>query len=75
MTTHTSPTAGRTQCAAILEALAANRGRWVPMPELVATSGSFNVHSRIADLRKRGHVIEQRNARHGTAVHSFYRLP
>lgn len=74
MTTHTLQTAGRTQCEAILAALAVKRGQWVPMPELVATSGSYNVHSRISDLRQRGHEIEHRNEQAGRQIKSFYRL-
>ena len=74
MTTHTSTKAGTSQCDAILDYLKAMRGLWVAMPYLVEVSGSYNVHSRIADLRKRGHEIEHRNERHGSAVHSFYRI-
>jgi hypothetical protein len=74
MTTHTSPTAGKSQCAYILEYLDHFRGQWVTMPSLMMYSRSCNVHSRIADLRKQGHQIEHKNERHGRAVHSFYRI-
>lgn len=73
MTTHTIPQTGRSQCDAILAKLEDCRGEWVPMPELVECSGSYNVHSRIADLRKRGIDIQHRNARRGKSVHSFYK--
>jgi hypothetical protein len=52
---------------------------WVPMPTL-AKSGSGSddgfcmVHSRIADLRADGYVIEQRSEREGRKTKSFYRL-
>lgn len=57
------------------------RGRWVPMPELAVGSGSFNVHSRIDELRhKRGANIENKVRRNPTAKSSqtkcsFYRIP
>ena len=63
------------QCDCILRELENWRGQWVPMPRLYEVSGAFAVHSRIADLRKRGHNIEQRSTRlaDGT-VSSWYRL-
>ena len=69
-TTHTSPTAGGTQCELILAAL--ESGEWVPMPTLALVSGSFNVHSRISDLRKSGHAIEHRNEHDGRRIKSEY---
>ena len=71
-TTHPSPAAGATQNERILFAL--ESGEWVAMPELCRASGSFNVHSRISDLRKQGHNIEHRNRRDGRTVCSEYRL-
>ena len=65
---------GTSQCARILGALEAARGAWVPMPELAAASGAYAVHSRVAELRSWGHVIEHRNERRGRTVRSFYRL-
>lgn len=65
---------GGSQCARILAALEAVRGVWVTMPDLAAASGAYAVHSRVAELRKRGHVITQRSERHGRTVRSFYRL-
>jgi len=44
------------------------------MPLLANFSGSYNVHSRISDLRKKGHRIEHKNVQKGREVHSFYRL-
>lgn len=65
----------RSQCAKILAKLEAHRGQWVPMPDLWRASGAFAVHSRIADLRLRGHDIEndEQRAPDGTRT-SFYRL-
>lgn len=74
MTTHTSAAAGLSQCDRILRLLECRRGEWIAMPELVAASGSYNVHSRISDLRRRGHDIEQKNERHAQSIHSYYRL-
>ncbi len=70
---------GMSQCEAILLRLSEARGGnfygWVPMPTLCEVSGAYAVHSRISDLRKRGHKIEQRSTRlaDGT-VASEYRL-
>lgn len=65
---------GDTQCGAILARLEAAGGAWVPMPNLAHDSGAYAVHSRVAELRKRGHVIEQRSERDGRRVLSYYRL-
>ena len=74
--------AGRTgdsQCRRILEMLESHRGEWVDMP-LLARAGSASengfcmVHSRVADLRRRGHVISHKNERLGAQCHSFYML-
>ena len=73
MTTHPSKTAGQSQCAKILAALEESDG-WVEMPKLSRLSKSLNVHSRIADLRRRGHSIEHHNERVKGETHSFYRL-
>jgi len=74
MTTHTSLDAGTSQCDAILAELQRSNGEWVAMPHLASVSGSYNVHSRVSDLRKAGHNVEQRNERKGRMHHSFYRL-
>jgi hypothetical protein len=60
-TTHPSPQTGLSQADAILAELRAAAGDWVSMPRLSHVSGSYNVHSRIADLRARGHIISQKN--------------
>jgi hypothetical protein len=66
--------ASLSQCDKILAALRDARGQWVAMPDLVMASASFNIHSRVSDLRKRGHVIEQEGKSEGRKVKSFYRL-
>lgn len=71
---HTKTGAGTTQCQVILDWLTLHRGHWVSMPQLAAASGAFAVHSRVAELRSWGHVIEQRSERDGRKVRSFYRL-
>ena len=75
-TTHTSPTAGLSQCDRILAELVGKAGQWVAMPHLCHISGSYNVHSRIADLRARPerHHIEHKNERIDGVTHSYYRL-
>lgn len=70
---YTAADAGKSQADKILAALRVAAG-WVHLPDLVRVSGAFAVHSRVADLRKRGHRIEQESVHRGRAVHSFYRL-
>jgi len=69
---------GRSQCECILSVLQRSIGildGWVAMPRLARESGAYAVHSRISELRKRGHRIEQRSTRltDGT-IASEYRL-
>lgn len=71
---HAESGAGTSQCGAILAYLEAAGGAWVAMPVLAKVSGSYAVHSRVAELRSRGHVIEQHSERDGRKVRSFYRL-
>src|SRR3954469_1868683 len=54
--------AGASQCDAIL-GLLQERADWVPLYELHEISNSQAVHSRIAALRARGHVIDNRTQR------------
>lgn len=71
---------GRSQCARILARLLETPGEWVAMPALSRIgsgkrNGSCIVHSRISDLRARGHEIKQWNRfEPGGVVHSFYKL-
>lgn len=74
MTTHPSLATGSSQCACILAELQQQPGEWVSLVRLHAVSGSMAVHSRINDLRQRGHAIEHRNQRVKKMVHSSYRL-
>lgn len=74
MSSHPSAAAGSSQCDLILAALLAANGSWVSILTLHNASGSMAVHSRIADLRARGHHIEHRNERAGRMVHSSYRI-
>jgi hypothetical protein len=71
---HAATGAGLSQCARILAELESKRGQWVPMPDLARIAGGFAVHSRIADLRARGHRIEAMQDRRGRKVWSYYRL-
>lgn len=59
----------------ILAALRERAGQWVPMPDLWRASKAMAVHSRVADLRKAGHIIAQQSTRapDGTC-HSCYKL-
>ena len=71
---HPDLTSGSSQCALILAALVEANGQWVGMLTLHQVSGSMAVHSRISDLRERGHTIEQKSSKTGRVVHSSYRL-
>lgn len=73
-TQYTDRKLGVSQADLILRQLQATPGIWVAMPTLCAVSGSFNCHSRIADLRKRGHHIEWRGERFEGHTLSFYRI-
>jgi hypothetical protein len=66
---------GPSQCDLILATLLTAPGHWFDMRHLGNVSGSRNVHSRVSDLRKRGHSIEHRNERHGRQCWSFFRVP
>lgn len=71
---------GESQCARIAAYLEKRRGQWIPMPELAVEGGGRSpngfcmVHSRVADLRKRGLKIEQSNTWQDGQCHSFYKL-
>jgi hypothetical protein len=76
MTHHPSAAAGTSQNTRILAELQRCAGQWVPMPSLCRSSGSYNVHSRISDLRRAGHTILQENRRTpgSKLIRSFYQL-
>ena len=63
-----------TQTNRCLQRLQKTPGDWVSLPDLYQASGSWAIHSRISDLRKRGHVIEQHSQVVDGQVHSSYRL-
>ena len=66
---------GESQADKILSFLQMRAGSWVGMPQLGMASGSWNVHSRISDLRKRGCNIAQKTERQPDGTnHSFYQL-
>jgi hypothetical protein len=68
----------QSQAALILAALQAADGDWVSMPDLAAVGGSYNVHTRIDQLRHEfGHNIENKlvpNSENRKRRDSFYRL-
>jgi hypothetical protein len=74
MTNHPNTQTGKSQASKILRLLQSRPGLWVRMPELSEYSGAYAVHSRVSDLRKAGHIIEQRLTRQGRKTESFYRL-
>lgn len=74
ITHHPSQESGESQASKILARLQREPGEWVPMIALARISGAFAVHSRIADLRRAGHIIDHQNLRYGKKIHSYYRL-
>jgi hypothetical protein len=70
---------GWTQAQRIRRRLTVARGAWVPMFTLARVGagdpqGFCMVHSRVADLRRAGLVVEQRSEWEGGRCKSFYRL-
>lgn len=65
------------QCELILNRLRATPGEWVSMPELCDVSGSYNVHTRIDQIRhERGLLVENdiRRKPRDRRQYSYYRL-
>lgn len=63
-----------TQRERVLALLKAHEGRWVPLPDILAL-GIAQFGARILELRRSGHVIENRIERDDNGiVHSWYRL-
>ena len=58
----------------IYEELRRNANRYVSMPDLVRVSGSYNIHSRISDLREKGSIIENKVEKVDGKNHSYYKL-
>ena len=65
--------AGASQCTRVLFYLQACYPSWASLPKLVAESGGYAVHSRVADLRKQGHTITNMVDRSTKPYKSFYR--
>ena len=66
------------QCELILRRLRATPGEWISMPELCQISGSYNIHTRIDQLRHgRGVAIENdiRRKPLDRRQYSYYRVP
>jgi len=57
-----------------LEALRQANGEWVSAWRLHELSASLAVHSKVSELRRLGHVIENRVERVNGKSHSEYRL-
>jgi hypothetical protein len=62
-----------TQRELILRELLSSTEDWVPMPRLAEVSGAYAVHSRVAELRRKGFVIDCRLKGYRPRK-SFYRL-
>jgi hypothetical protein len=73
-TPHPSPTKADTQCGRILAKLMETPGEPVGLWDLYQVSGSMAVHSRISELRERGHHIVCTTTQQGKKVLSSYTL-
>lgn len=63
------------QSPKVLERLRQESGDWVSMLTLVGASNSFNIHSRIAELRGDGHTIKNKiEPQPDGSKRSWYRL-
>jgi hypothetical protein len=72
--TYTAQESGKSQNQLVLEMLVIAGGEWVSLPDLMRHSGSANIHSRVADLRKRGHNVQWKRTQVGRRIHSWYRM-
>jgi len=63
-----------TQTDIVRRILVKNSNRWVPMPKMAKRMGGFAVHSRIADLRKEGMTIVNRQIKRDGVRKSYYRF-
>lgn len=58
----------------ILQLLEEARGSWVPLPAILSL-GVAQYGARVHELRRLGHVIENRTEQHASGVrHSWFRL-
>ena len=71
---NTPPDNAPSQKHEILRTLRRQRGKWVPVIDLMEASGSLRVGARIYDLRRAGLRIENRCENSGKMRHSSYRL-
>lgn len=68
------------QCDSILRRLRAEPNTWVSLPALeeatrqVCESRSSAIHSRISDLRNRGHDIKNKVEQEGRKRKSYYKF-
>jgi hypothetical protein len=63
-----------TRTEIVLTKLREKAGDWLALPDLVAAGGGYAIHSRVADLRRQGHTVENKIERKDGEKHSFYRL-
>lgn len=62
----------KTQCEAILALLQDAKGGWVPLPSIMEQAAQYN--TRILELRRSGHRIENKTEHVNGARHSWFRL-
>jgi biotin operon repressor len=75
MNHHPSHVAASSQCGKVLRVLQLWGGCFVPLTHLAEAAGAYAIHSRIADLRRRGYSIENKVERgERSQCKSWYRL-
>lgn len=61
-----------TQRDRILALLKEREGHWVPLYEITALAAQYN--TRVLELRRAGHIIENRTEHRDGVVHSWFRI-
>jgi len=54
-----------TQNARLMEIFRSRPNQWIPMPEIASEISAYAVHSRVADLRRLGWTVVNRQERPG----------
>ena len=58
----------------VLNRLKQTPNQWVSMIDLARIAESYAINSRAADLRKQGHIIENKTERVDGKTYSYYRI-
>ena len=64
----------KTKTELLLATLRERPNEFIDLPYLAAVVGTFDVRTRVARLREKGYVIDNKIVNEGRTRHSFYRL-